>query len=102
MSCDCSLPRIVKANACTSSVLLGTFTTLVFAAAVWRTAGLHLVNPGEVITEEEGFMRGHGTILRGGHLVASVSGVVERTNKVVSVRPARSRYVGEIGDVVVG
>eukprot|EP00911_Craspedida_sp_UC1_P002146 UC1_evm1s1651 len=67
-----------------------------------RIEGLHLVNPGEVITEEEGFMRGHGTILRGGHLVASVSGVVERTNKVVSVRPARSRYVGEIGDVVVG
>ena len=67
-----------------------------------RIEGLHLVNPGEVITEEEGFMRGHGTILCGGHLVASVSGVVERTNKVVSVRPARSRYVGEIGDVVVG
>lgn len=100
---------------------------------------LQVVKPGEVITSDVGFMRGHGTYLKDEKLVASVAGVVERVNKVVSVRPARSRcvqqpvasgfanrnhpklaflwhlvlhpgssprtrdrYVGEIGDVVVG
>jgi exosome complex component RRP4 len=40
--------------------------------------------------------------VEGEHLLASVSGVVERVNKLVSVRPLRSRYTGEVGDVVVG
>lgn len=48
-------------------------------------------------------MRGHGTLVRqDGALIATVAGVVERVNKLVSVRPLRSRYVGEVGDVVVG
>ena len=34
-------------------------------------------------------------------LVACVAGVVHRVNRVVSVRPVSSRYVGEVGDVVV-
>ena len=33
--------------------------------------------------------------------IATVSGVVERVNKLVSVRPLRARYHGEVGDVVV-
>ena len=71
---------------------------------------------------------GHGTYVDNGNLVASVAGIVERVNKLVSVRPlqsrcvslvyvssygvlwsrwcpcclSRARYVGEIGDVVVG
>ena len=36
-----------------------------------------------------------------GTLMATVAGVVERVNKLVSVRPLRSRYVGEVGDVIV-
>ena len=36
-----------------------------------------------------------------GALVATVAGVVERVNKLVSVKPLRSRYTGEVGDVVV-
>lgn len=32
---------------------------------------------------------------------ASVAGVMEKVNKLISVRPLKSRYVGEIGDVVV-
>eukprot|EP00056_Hartaetosiga_gracilis_P015335 m.241605 g.241605 ORF g.241605 m.241605 type:complete len:290 (-) comp23821_c0_seq1:55-924(-) len=63
---------------------------------------LTIVTPGDVITEEEGFMRGHGTYFSDGKLLASVAGVVERVNKVISVRPVRTRYVGDIGDVVVG
>lgn len=35
-------------------------------------------------------------------MYASVAGVVERVNKLISVRPIRSRYAGEIGDVVIG
>lgn len=38
----------------------------------------------------------------GSALVAAVPGVVERVNKLVSVRPLRARYAGDIGDVVVG
>lgn len=65
--------------------------------------------------------RGHGTYIHDGNLVATVSGIVDRVNKLVSVLPLKSRYVdsvsytagvvpkqstsrfqGEIGDVVVG
>ena len=38
----------------------------------------------------------------GGKLLASVAGVVEKVNKLICVQPLQSRYVGEIGDVVVG
>jgi len=62
----------------------------------------HLVAPGDVITRDTGFMRGHGTYMADDVLVASVAGVVERVNKLISVTPLKTRYNGEIGDVVVG
>ena len=34
---------------------------------------------------------GHGTLLVDGQLVATVAGVVERVNRLVTVRPAKSR-----------
>ena len=37
-----------------------------------------------------------------GRLLASLAGCIERQDRLVSVRPARRRYVGEVGDVVVG
>lgn len=52
----------------------------------------NLVIPGEVITDDPTCMRGHGTYLLDGKLIASVAGVVERTGKLVSVKPLRSRY----------
>ena len=92
-----------------------------------------LVMPGEVITREQGFLRGHGTYVGTpsslSHssktegdtvdfdpddeqdpttapstkaLISSVAGVVMRVNKLISVVPLRSRYTGDIGDVVVG
>lgn len=66
-----------------------------------------LVVPGEVIVSgEEGFLRGHGAYLdHNGNeprLVASVAGRIERVNKLISVKPPKSRFVGEIGDLVVG
>lgn len=47
-------------------------------------------------------MRGHGTYARGDALYASVAGLVQRVNKLVSVTPPKTKYQGEIGDVVVG
>lgn len=61
-----------------------------------------LVSPGEVICEAEGFLRGHGTFLDGDNILASIAGVVETVNKFVMVRALKSRYQGEVGDVVVG
>ncbi|KAL1138688.1 hypothetical protein AAG570_008750, partial [Ranatra chinensis] len=46
--------------------------------------------------------RGHGTYKDGTALRACVAGVEKRVNKLILVRPLRSRYNGEIGDVVVG
>ena len=62
-----------------------------------------VVTPGEIITTDAGFLRGHGTYVdERGRLAASVSGVVKRVNKLISVRPLKTRYAGEIGDVIVG
>lgn len=68
-----------------------------------------IVVPGQIITGEGGFLRGHGSYLssavdesEGPVLVASVAGYIERINKLISVRPHKSRYVGEVGDLVVG
>ncbi|XP_035218865.1 exosome complex component RRP4-like isoform X3 [Stegodyphus dumicola] len=61
------------------------------------------VTPGYVISSDPGFMRGHGTWAdEDDKICATVAGSVERINKLYSVRPQRSRYSGEVGDVVVG
>ncbi|XP_028664379.1 exosome complex component RRP4 [Erpetoichthys calabaricus] len=67
-----------------------------------KEQGKHLVAPGDVITTDSGFMRGHGTYMDDEKLVASVAGVVERVNKLICVRPLKTRFNGEVGDVVVG
>jgi len=59
-------------------------------------------SPGDVITSDSGFMRGHGTYMKNGSLHASVAGAVHRVNKLISVTPLKTKYQGEIGDVVVG
>ncbi|XP_065342438.1 exosome complex component RRP4 [Cloeon dipterum] len=61
-----------------------------------------LFTPGEDIPTCAGFMRGHGTYTEGEDLKASVAGVKEQVNKLISIKPLKSRYNGEIGDVVVG
>jgi len=63
----------------------------------------HFVYPGQVITDDAGFMKGHGTFADSSdRLSASVAGLVERVNKLVSVKPFKTVYNGEVGDVVVG
>jgi len=68
--------------------------------------------PGQPITSEAGYLRGHGSYsvemeeggaeTSGKLLIASVAGQIERVNKLVSVRPLQARYIGEVGDLVVG
>ena len=48
------------------------------------------------------FSRGHGTYVSGDKVISSVTGRVERVNKLVSVRPLRARFTPEVGDLVVG
>ncbi|KAJ1730929.1 Exosome complex component rrp4 [Coemansia biformis] len=61
-----------------------------------------IVTPGSAITSDPGFIRGHGTFGEGPTIYSSVAGVIERINKLVSVRSLKQRYGGEIGDIVVG
>nr|WCZ58765.1 exosome complex component RRP4 [Seculamonas ecuadoriensis] len=67
------------------------------------STSIQIVTPGDLIVEDDsGFLRGHGTYSVEGRLYASVCGVVERVNKLISVVPLKSRYQGHVGDVVVG
>lgn len=61
-----------------------------------------VVSPGDTITTDGGFMRGHGTYLEDESLMSAVAGVVEKVNKLITVRPLKTRYNAEVGDVVVG
>ncbi|MCJ1475196.1 exosome non-catalytic core subunit rrp4 [Lambiella insularis] len=69
-----------------------------------RVAGKGIVTPGECVTEDPQWMRGHGTFVSptSTNIIATVAGTVQRTNKLLSVRPIRARYTPEIGDLVVG
>ncbi|EFW99384.1 exosome complex exonuclease [Grosmannia clavigera kw1407] len=66
--------------------------------------GDEIVTPGEVVTEDAKWMRGHGTYAdeSGAGIVSSLAGTVMRTNRLLSVRPLRARYAPEVGDLVVG
>ncbi|TCD71791.1 exosome non-catalytic core subunit rrp4 [Steccherinum ochraceum] len=65
-------------------------------------SGRKLTSPGEVLTSSQAFMRGHGTFVDNEEVIASVTGVIERVNKLISVRAIRTRYNAEVGDLVVG
>ncbi|CRG83572.1 Exosome complex component RRP4 [Talaromyces islandicus] len=63
-----------------------------------------LVVPGESVTSDPQWMRGHGTFTTpySASIIATVAGTVQKTNKLLSVHPLRARYIPEIGDLVVG
>lgn len=89
-----------------------------------RQQRVKYVLPGDTITVDGSFMRGHGTYhdefvdfeadqdeddseeLKNNKvekkLISSLAGIVEPINRLISVRPLRTRYNGAIGDVVVG
>jgi exosome complex component RRP4 len=62
----------------------------------------NLMIPGDLITTDTNYMRGHGTYTEDDKLLSSVAGVVQRVNKLISVKSLKSRYIGDVGDVVVG
>ncbi|KDE05371.1 hypothetical protein MVLG_04282 [Microbotryum lychnidis-dioicae p1A1 Lamole] len=64
--------------------------------------GGKVTGPGEVIAEAGRWMRGHGTYVQDDKVLASVAGTLERVNKLVSVRPLRTKYRPEVGDLVIG
>ncbi|KAJ5463544.1 Ribosomal protein L27 [Penicillium sp. IBT 31633x] len=66
--------------------------------------GTGIVTPGEVVTDDPQWMRGHGTYMNplSTSIIATVAGTVQKTNKLLSVHPMRARYTPEIGDLVVG
>ncbi|KAK4100018.1 hypothetical protein N658DRAFT_497737 [Parathielavia hyrcaniae] len=68
------------------------------------TAAFEIVTPGEIITDDPQWMRGHGTYVTPSTtaITSSVAGTMTRTNKLLSVRPLRARYTPEVGDLVVG
>uniref|UniRef100_A0A1I7RR74 Ribosomal RNA-processing protein 4 n=1 Tax=Bursaphelenchus xylophilus TaxID=6326 RepID=A0A1I7RR74_BURXY len=62
-----------------------------------------LAFPGAVLHTNADLIRGHGTYTDdNGGIVSSVAGVTHRVNKLLRVRTLKSRYNGEVGDVVVG
>jgi len=63
-----------------------------------------IVTPGEHITSDTQWMRGHGTYIPAASttIISTVAGHMHKTNKLLSVQPLRSRYQPEIGDLVVG
>ncbi|KAL4924685.1 IEC3 subunit of the Ino80 complex, chromatin re-modelling-domain-containing protein [Aspergillus undulatus] len=66
--------------------------------------GTGVITPGEVVTDDPQWMRGHGTYINplSTSIIATVAGTVQKTNKLLSVQPLRARYTPEIGDLVVG
>lgn len=60
--------------------------------------------PGQAIASSALYMRGHGSYIDPAHkeIVSLLSGSVDRVNKLISVRPVRTRYRPEVGDLVVG
>lgn len=63
-----------------------------------------IVTPGEHITDDPQWMRGHGTYVphTSSTIISTVAGRLHKTNKLLSVQPLRARYQPEIGDLVVG
>lgn len=61
-----------------------------------------IVTPGELVTEDPTWMKGHGTYFLESKTYSSVAGNVSRVNRLLSVIPLRGRYEAETGDHVVG
>lgn len=67
----------------------------------------NIITPGEIITTDPQWMRGHGTYTNDTADLAPIirstlAGTLQKTNKLLSVVPLRARYTPEIGDLVIG
>eukprot|EP00177_Eucheuma_denticulatum_P008067 GFKZ01014695.1.p1 GENE.GFKZ01014695.1~~GFKZ01014695.1.p1 ORF type:complete len:309 (-),score=6.98 GFKZ01014695.1:460-1386(-) len=74
--------------------------------ALSRLSHVPITLPGATIPTEDLSVRARGTLLsttsEGRVLTATVAGVISRVNKLIMVRPLRTKYVPETGDVVIG
>lgn len=61
-----------------------------------------IVTPGELVTEDPTWMKGHGTYSLENQTFSSVAGNVLRLNRLLSVIPIRGRYHAATGDYIVG
>eukprot|EP01132_Coremiostelium_polycephalum_P003628 gene3628-4519_t len=61
-----------------------------------------LMIPGQTISREGEYLKGHGTFHHEQNLIASVCGRLEKIDKLLSVRAFKARYQGEVGDIIVG
>ncbi|KAJ9461713.1 Exosome complex component rrp4 [Diplonema papillatum] len=65
--------------------------------------GKPVVTPGELLTSEaRNWLHGKGTYVDDGSLLSSLCGEIQMMDRMVRVEAANSRYVGAIGDCVVG
>lgn len=62
----------------------------------------NLVLPGDLISQGEGLIQGSGTYAFNHGIYSSLIGYVKKTNKLVSVKPLKSRYYAKVGDIVIG
>ncbi|CAB4252352.1 similar to Saccharomyces cerevisiae YHR069C RRP4 Exosome non-catalytic core component [Maudiozyma barnettii] len=67
-----------------------------------NTTDSEIMTPGELITDDPIWMRGHGTYFLENKTYSSVAGTVSKVNKLLSVIPLKSRYAPETGDHIVG
>lgn len=65
-------------------------------------SGLQIVTPGELVSEDPAWMRGHGTYFLDNMTYSSVAGTVSKVNRLLSVLPLKGRYSPETGDHIVG
>lgn len=72
------------------------------ATATATAAANSIVTPGELITEDPTWMKGHGTYFINDKTYSSVAGSISRVNRLLSVIPLRGRYSPETGDHVIG
>lgn len=61
-----------------------------------------IVTPGELVTDDPIWMKGHGTYFLEDRTFSSVAGNILRVNRLLSVIPLKGRYQPETGDHIVG
>lgn len=68
----------------------------------YKTKNSDIVIPGEIVTEETTWMRGHGTYSLKNVTYSAVAGQITKVNKLLSVDPLKGRYSPETGDHIIG
>ncbi|ODV95828.1 hypothetical protein PACTADRAFT_49275 [Pachysolen tannophilus NRRL Y-2460] len=61
-----------------------------------------VVTPGELVTDDPIWMRGHGTYFLNEKTYSAVAGSILKVNRLLSVIPLRGRYQPETGDHIIG